>query len=132
LPERRASAPRRRPWSPSRPPASPAGRSPSRRAPRRAKRAWFSRVVPFAGCCDARKRTPKSFQPLDVGADALCISAKVAAADARLRADVHSAEIRAPGIRGAHADRNVVLEAEPLGAVDRLDRAGRGVAPDDF
>src|SRR5947209_17734235 len=36
-----------------------------------------------------------------------------------------------PIFRGAHADRNVVLEAEPLRAVDGLDGAGRDVASED-
>src|SRR3954470_1427181 len=85
-------------------------------------------VVPFCGLLRRCKPTPKSLQSLDVRPDALCISAKVATADARFRADVDSAA----GIGGAHADRDVVLEAEPLGAVDRLDAAARGIAADHF
>src|SRR5581483_12501888 len=64
----------------------------------------------------------------EVGADALCISAEVAPADARFRADVEAAA----RVRGTHADRDIVLEAKPLGGVDCLDGAGGGIAPDDL
>src|SRR5258708_31861968 len=86
-------------------------------------------VVPFYGCLRRRKITRISFQPLGGGADALCISAEVAAPDARLGTNINAAA----ALRCRRdAYRDVVLEAEPLGGVDRLDGACGGIPPGDL
>src|SRR5207247_9297045 len=97
---RLASRPAWRPDSTpvSAPASTPApGPRPAPRAPARAAELWASYAYPSPVAAEEGKDIPKSIQAFEVGPDALCISARIAAPDARLRAHVDAA---AGGERG--------------------------------